>query len=108
MSEPPNKQRTLTDFLSAAQVRNEDTSCRSVTINVSGKSITAIATGDSASSSVNCSPNIVLPSEPSRRQENEIRFPSDIAQSTADEPLLACFPNTIIGGKTQSCQLSWF
>ena len=113
MSEPPNKrQRTLTDFFSAPQVGNGDTSCpKSVTIDVTGNSITASATGDGATSLVNYTPTIVLPSEPSQRQENDTRFPSDIAQSTADEPsqpLLAHFPTTIIGGKARSYQAFWF
>ena len=55
MSEPPNKrQRMLTDFFSAPQVGNGDTSCpKSVTINITGNSITTSATGDGATSSVN-------------------------------------------------------
>ena len=112
MGEPPKKrQRTLIDLFSGTHVQNDGTPLsKSVTITVSGNSITANATGESATSSVNCSPTIVLPSEPSQRQGNETRFPTDIAQSTADEPsqpLLAHFPTTIIGGKARSCQASW-
>lgn len=103
MSEPPTKlQRTLLDLFSGTQVQNDGTpSPNSVTLTMSDNSISAIATGEGVTSSVNCSPTIVLQNDPSQRQGNdhETGFLSDIAQSTADEPsqpLLAHFPTTVV------------
>ena len=73
---------------------------------MSDNSISAIATGEGVTSSVNCSPTIVLQNDPSQRQGNdhETGFLSDIAQSTADEPSQPLLAH----GNPGSCQVSWF
>lgn len=119
MGEPPSKkQKTLNAFFqSGAQStdQNDDNTRTSlpasVTVSVSGNSITASATSDGATSSVSFSPTIILPSESSQRQENTISFPSDIAQSSADkpsQPFLKNFPNRVFGDSVRSFHGSWF